>query len=95
MIAGLDAGNPGADFADDAGAFMAQHAGENAFRIKPIEGIGVSVADAGRHDLDQHFTGLGAFEIELDDFQRGLGGKGNGGAGLHWHSLLEFNILRH
>jgi hypothetical protein len=53
------------------------------------------VADAGRHDLDQHFTGLGAFEIELDDFQRGFGGKGNGGTGLHGSALLIFNILRH
>ena len=53
------------------------------------------MADAGRHDLDQHFAGLGAFKVEFDDFERLLGGKGNGGTGLHEALLIGFSIRRH
>ena len=83
MIAGLYRSHPSADFAHDACAFMAEHAREDAFAIEAVQGVGVGVADAGRHDFDQHFTRLGAFEIELDDFERLLGGESDGGAGLH------------
>jgi hypothetical protein len=41
------------------------------------------VAHPRSHDLDQHFAGLGALEIELDDFERLLGRESNGGAGFH------------
>ena len=51
--------------------------------VEPVERVGVGVADAGRHDFDQDFPGLGAFQIDFDDFKRLLGRKRNGGAGLH------------
>jgi hypothetical protein len=41
------------------------------------------MANARCHDLNQNLTGLGAFEIDFDDFERGFGRKSNGGAGLH------------
>ena len=44
---------------------MAQHQRQR-HRIVSIADDDVGVADARRHDLDQHFAGLGAFEIDLD-----------------------------
>src|SRR5437763_7318537 len=71
------------DFADDAGAFMAEDRGKQSFAVETVEGVGIRVADAGGHDLHQHFAGLGAIEVNLDDLERLLGPKGDGGAGLH------------
>ena len=62
---------------------MAEDRGEHALAVEPVERVGVGVADAGRHDLDQHFAGLGPFEVDLDDLERLLGCEGDGGAGLH------------
>src|SRR5690606_12023510 len=53
------------------------------FRVRTRQGEIISMADAGRLDFDQHFAGLGAFEINLDDFERLTSLKGYGGAGLH------------
>ena len=50
---------------------------------KPVERIGVGVADAGRHDLDQHFTLFGTLQVDLDDLERLLGFERDRGAGLH------------
>ncbi|WP_439470105.1 hypothetical protein [Blastomonas fulva] len=46
------------------------------------------MADSRRHDLYQNLARLGAFEVELDDFQRLLGFKRNGGACLQCKLLL-------
>ena len=83
MIAGRYAGDAGADFAHDARAFMAEHAGEKAFGIESVERVGIGVADAGGHDLDQHLACLGPFQVELDDFERLLRGEGDCSAGFH------------
>ena len=83
MVADRDAGHPGPDLADDPRAFVAEHAREQSLRVEPVERIGVGVADAGRHDLDQHLAGARAVEVELDDRERLLGGEGDAGAGLH------------
>ena len=60
MIAGLYAGDARADFAHNASAFMAQDGGEKPFRIQPIQRVGIRMANAGRHDFDQHFSSFGA-----------------------------------
>ena len=83
MVAGNDAGDARADLAHDARALMAQHAREDALAVEPVERIGVGVADARRHDLDQHLARLRAFEVEFDDFERLLRFERDGGAGLH------------
>jgi len=67
---------------------MPEDRGEQPLRIEPVERIGVGVADAGRHDLDQHLARLGAFEIEFDDLQRLLRLERDGGAGFHAGRLL-------
>ncbi|MBB3954264.1 hypothetical protein GGR38_001191 [Novosphingobium sediminicola] len=69
---------------------MAHNAGEDALRIKTIERIGVRMANAACHDLHQNLTGLGAFKINLDDFEPSFGRKNNGGSGLY----LSASILQ-
>jgi hypothetical protein len=69
VIAGLHEVTP-AHLAHDAGAFMAEDAGEDALAVEPVERVGVGVADARRHDLDQHLARLRAFQIEFDDLER-------------------------
>lgn len=83
MIARLDRRHARADLAHDPGAFMAEHAGEDSLAVESVERIGIGMADARRHDLDQNLARLGTFQVELDDFQRLLRFKGNGGTGLH------------
>ena len=83
MIARLHAGHAGADFAHDARALMAQHAREDALGVQPVQRVGIGMADAGGHDLDQNFARLGALQVQFDDFQRFLGFKGDSGACFH------------
>ena len=83
MVAGLHAGHARPDLAHHARALVAEDRREDAFAVEPVERVGVGVADAGRHDLDQHFALLRAFEVDLDDLERLLGFEGDGGAGLH------------
>ncbi len=96
MIARLNTGHACADFAHNARALMAQNAREDALTIQPVKRIGIGMADAGRHDLDQDFPGLRAFKVQFDDFQRFLGFKGDSGASLHGGLLgggLDFQVL--
>ena len=83
MIARLHAGHARADFAYNACALMAEHAREDALTVQPVQRVGIGMADAGRHDLDQDFPGLRAFQIQFDNFQRFLGFKGDSGARFH------------
>ncbi|KAG5729879.1 S-(hydroxymethyl)glutathione dehydrogenase, partial [Termitomyces sp. T112] len=94
MVAGDNTGDARAHFAHDACALMTQNAGEDTFRIKAIERVGIGMANAGCHDLHQNLTGTRAFKINLHDFQRGLGGKGNGGAGLHPSAATALGLSR-
>ncbi len=79
MIADRDRGHPGPDLAHDPGAFMAENRGEDALAVLAFERVGVGVANAGRHDLDQHFARLRPFEVDLVDLERRVGGDGDGG----------------
>ena len=79
----LHAGHAWPDLADDACAFMSKDRREQPFAIEPIERVCVGVADAGGHDLDQDFALLRPFQVQLHDFERLLGGKSDGGTGLH------------
>ena len=71
------------DLADDPGALMAEDRGEDALGILALERVGVGMADAGRHDLDQHLARLRPVEVDLVDLERRVGRDGDGGAGLH------------
>ena len=88
VVAGRDVVTPGADLAHDARALMAEDEGKMPFAVEPVERVGVGVADAGRHDLDQHLARLRPFEVELDDLERLLGLEGDGGAGFHRSAFL-------
>ena len=89
MVARLHRGDARADLANDAGALMAEDRREDPLAVEAIERVGVGVANSGRLDLDQDFAGLGAFQIEFDDFERLLGLKGDCGACLHPILLLR------
>ena len=83
MVARLEAADPGADLADDAGTLMPQDRREHAFRISARQGKCIGVADAGGHDLNQHLASARAVEIDLHDFKGLAGFNGNCGTGLH------------
>ncbi len=83
VVAGFHRQHAGADFAHDAGSFMTEDGGEDSFAVETIECVGIGVANAGGLDFDQHFAGFRALEIELDDFERLLGGECDGSAGFH------------
>ncbi len=89
-----DRGHASTHFAHHAGAFMAKNARKQPFAVQPIERVGIGVAQAGRHDFDQHFARSRAFEIKLDDLQRLLGFKCYGGTGLHGRSLQSLRRER-
>jgi hypothetical protein len=69
VVARLDAGDPGADLDDDAGALVAEDRREDALRIVAGEREGIGVADAGGLDLHQHLAGTRA--VEVHGFYRG------------------------
>ncbi len=67
---------------DDTATFMTQDAREYALGILAGQGVRVGVADAGGDDTHQDFTLLRRRHIDFDDFQRLVGGEGNGSTGL-------------
>jgi hypothetical protein len=69
----------------DARALVAQHGGEQAFRVGAGQREVVGVADAGGLDLDQHLAVARPLQVQGLDAQRGAGLPGNGGAGLDAH----------
>src|SRR3546814_9420225 len=60
MVADLHRGYARAHLAHDSSAFMAKDRREDALRILALQRVGVGMAGAGRHDLDQHFAGTRA-----------------------------------
>ena len=83
MIARREAGDTGADLADNASTLMPQNGREHPFRISPRQGEGIGMTDAGGHDLDKHLAGARHVEIDLHDFKGLAGFNGNCGTGLH------------
>ncbi len=83
MVALFDGGHARADIDDDAGAFVAEDRGKQSLRVGAREGELVGVADAGRLDLDQHFAGARAVELDGGHFKRFAGAEGDGGANIH------------
>ena len=83
MVIDLDRCHSRANGTDDARALVAQNGWKDAFAVEPVQRIGVGVANACRHDLDQDFTLFRAFQIKLDNLKRFLRLKGDGGTGFH------------
>ncbi|MNY71112.1 hypothetical protein D3C86_2093850 [compost metagenome] len=75
MVAGLERGHAFADFHHHAGAFVAQHGGEQALGVIAAKREGVRVADAGVRDLDQDLAALRGRDVDLNDFQRFAGSE--------------------
>ncbi len=73
-------------FDHDARAFMAQDRGEHAFWVGARQGEFVSMANAGRLDLNQNFTFAWSVEIDLGHFKWAASLCGHCGAGFHLFS---------
>ena len=82
----------GAHLHDDSRALVAEDHREQSLRIRAGTREFVRVTDAGRTDLDQHFTRLRAIEFDLDHFERLAGRPGNCCACLH---VLRLPPLTH
>jgi hypothetical protein len=68
-IAGAQLVDAGADFFDDPCRFMSEHQRERlAQRAVDVREIGV--AEPGRRDAHEHFSGLRRQQLELDDLER-------------------------
>ena len=86
-------GHARADFDDDAGALVAEDRREQAFGIGARERELVGVADAGRLDLDQHFAGLRAFEVDVVRSRAALPARRRRRRGLSWFdSLFDLSL---
>jgi hypothetical protein len=83
VIARLHRRHARADLANDAGALMAEDRRKDSFAVETVKRVGVGVTDAGRLYLDKDFTGLRAFQINLDDLERLFGFERDSGACLH------------
>ena len=70
MLADLHRRHAGPDLAHDAGALVAEDRGELSLRIGPRQRVGVGVADAGRHDLDEDLARLRSLELDRLDRER-------------------------
>jgi hypothetical protein len=87
VVAHRQRGHTFANRFDNAAAFVAEDGRENAFRIVAGQREGIGVANTGGDDAHQHFTGFRRFDIDFNDLQRLVGGKGNGGAGFDRHGI--------
>ncbi len=66
---GFDGGDTCADLQHHARAFMAEYGGKCAFRVVARQGEGIGMADARRLHFYQHFTGPGALQVNVYDFE--------------------------
>ena len=83
MIALLQAGDTRPGINDDAGAFMPQDGGKDAFRVGAGQGEFIGMAHTGRLDLDQDLACLGSFQLNGFDRQWFPGLAGDCGAYIH------------
>ena len=84
VVAGRHRGDGGADPLDDAGALVAEHAGER--EGQPARGHAeVGVAQAGGGHPDQDLVGAGLVELDVDQGEGGAAGLDDGGLGGDGH----------
>jgi hypothetical protein len=69
MVARLHRAHPRPDLAHDAGALVAEDRREQALGVVAGAGELVRVADAGRHDLDQHLALARSIELHRRHLQ--------------------------
>ena len=61
---------------------MAEDTGENAFRVQPVQRVGIGMADAAGDQAHQHLARLWWHQIQLLNHQRLLRRPGDGGTGF-------------
>ena len=82
MIARTDPRDARADFANDAGAFVAEHQ-RSAHRPLIARRVQIAMAHTSGFDLDQHFSGSRRIELGFFDRQRLSAFPQDGGGDLH------------
>ena len=82
MITLAHAGDAGPDVDHDAGTFVTEDRRKQTFRIGARTGEFIGMADAGRHDLDQHFACLRAIETNGFNRERVSRAMRNGGTNV-------------
>ena len=83
MVAHFKIGDARTNLAHNASALMAKHCRKRALRVSTRKGELVRVAYPGCLDLDEDFSGLRAFKVQLDNLKGFSGFKCNSGACLH------------
>src|SRR5262249_45870075 len=88
VVSRLERSHARAGFDHHTGSLMAENRREQALRVLAREGELVGMADARRLDLDHHFAGARAVEIDVRDRERLARLEGDGGTDLHDFSSI-------
>ena len=72
MITRLNRGDACANFPHNACALMTENSRPDRALIAAIQRVKIGMANTGRLDLDQDFTGFRALKIKFNDFKRFL-----------------------
>ena len=83
VVVRFNAADVGADLDHNTSAFVSQYRRKQTLRVVAGQRKGVSVADAGGLDFDQHFSRFGPVQPHGFDGQRLAGLVGDGGADIH------------
>jgi hypothetical protein len=83
MVIPLQRSDAGPDLADDACALVPENRRKLALGIETGKSVSVGMADAGRHDLNEHLSGLRPFKADGFDGQRLSRFPGHCGSGFH------------
>lgn len=81
-VSGGEVDDAGPHLLDDASTFVSED-GRQRSGIPLVADDGVCVADARSDHANAEFIGAKLVDLHLHEGQRGLGGGGDGGSGLH------------
>ncbi len=88
MIADLDGCHTLTHGFNHTAALVTEDAGEHTFAVLTGQGVGISVANTGSNDANQHLAGLRRGNVDFNDLQGFIRRKGHSGAGLD-HGILH------
>jgi len=83
VIAGFQRGHARTHVQHHARALVTEDGRESTLGVGTGQGVVVGMADAGGLDLDQHFPGARAGQVDFFDGEGLSGFPGDGGAGFH------------
>lgn len=89
MVADGHGVHPLADLHHHGATFMAQHRGEESLWICTRQGVGIGVAHARGHHLQQHLPGLGRGHVDFGDLEGLSRSPGHGSTGANHGQTLS------